>query len=93
MPKIERGWKIKIKQKGCACFRPDSDADDFAKLHKEGILKIVLSGGDADTNAVVAGAIWGTKFGIDQIPKEWKSGFLYASLLRNKVQDFSALYR
>ena len=56
-------------------------------------MKIVLSGGDADTYAVVAGAIFGTKFGIDQIPEEWKSGFLYASLLRNKVQDFYALYR
>ena len=64
-----------------------------ATSYKEGILKIVLSGGDADTNAAVAGAILGTKFGIDQIPEEWKSGFLYASLLRNKVQDFYALYR
>ena len=64
-----------------------------ATSYKEGILKIVLSGGDADTNAAVAGAILGTKFGISQIPEEWKSGFLYASLLRNKVQDFYALYR
>ena len=26
-------WKIKIKQQISGCFRPDSDADDFAKLH------------------------------------------------------------
>ena len=51
------------------------------------ILKIVLSGGDADTNAAVAGAILGAKFGIDQIPEEWKNGLLYASMLHNKVQD------
>ena len=51
------------------------------------ILKIVLSGGDADTNAAVAGAILGAKFGINQIPEEWKSGLLYASMLHNKVQD------
>ena len=34
------------------------------------ILKIVLSGGDADTNAAVAGAILGAKFGICHIPDE-----------------------
>jgi len=26
-------WKIKIKQQISACFRTDSGADDFAKLH------------------------------------------------------------
>ena len=50
-----------------------------ATSYKEGILKIVLSGGDADTNAAVAGAILGAKFGINQIPEEWKDGLLYAS--------------
>ena len=57
------------------------------------ILKIVLSGGDADTNAAVAGAILGAKFGIDQVPEEWKDGLLYASMLHNKVQEFYAMYR
>jgi len=57
------------------------------------ILKIVLSGGDADTNAAVAGAILGAKFGIDQIPEEWRNGLLYASMLHNKVQEFYAMYR
>ena len=46
-----------------------------ATSYKEGILKIVLSGGDADTNAAVAGAILGAKFGICHIPDEWKSVF------------------
>ena len=52
------------------------------------ILKIVLSGGDADTNAAVAGAILGAKFGICHIPEEWKDGLLYASMLHDKVQSF-----
>ena len=64
-----------------------------ATSYKEGILKIDLSGGDADTNAAVAGAILGAKFGIDQIPEEWRKGLLYASMLHNKVQDFYAMYR
>ena len=56
-------------------------------------MKIVLSGGDADTYAAVAGAILGAKFGIDQIPEEWRNGLLYASMLHNKVQEFYAMYR
>ena len=47
--------------------------------------------GDADTNAAVAGAILGAKFGIDQIPEEWKSGLLHASMLHNKVQDLYSM--
>ena len=64
-----------------------------ATSYKEGILKIVLSEGDAETNAAVAEAILGAKFGIDQIPEEWKSGLLYASMLHNKVQEFYTMYR
>ena len=62
-----------------------------ATSYKEGILKIVLSGGDADTNVAVAGAILGAKFGINPIPEEWKSGLLYASMLHNKVQDLYSM--
>ena len=64
-----------------------------ATSYKEGILKIVLSGGDADTNAAVAGAILGAKFGISQIPEEWKSGLLYASMLHDKVHNLYAMLR
>ena len=64
-----------------------------ATSYKEGILKIVLSGGDADTNAAVAGAILGAKFGINQIPEEWKNGLLYASMLHDKVQNLYAMLR
>ena len=56
-------------------------------------MKIVLSGGDADTNAAVAGAILGVKFGINQIPEAWKSGLLYASMLHDKVQNLYAMLR
>ena len=56
-------------------------------------MKIVLSGGDADTNAAVAGAILGAKFGICQIPEAWRNGLLYASMLHDKVQEFYAMYQ
>ncbi len=64
-----------------------------ATSYKEGILKIVLSGGDADTNAAVAGAILGAKFGLCHIPDEGKNVLLYASMLNDKVQNFYAMNR
>ena len=48
---------------------------------------------DNVTNAAVAGAILGAKFGICHIPDEWRNGLLYASMLHNKVQEFYAMYR
>lgn len=48
---------------------------------------------DNVANAAVAGAILGAKFGIDQIPEEWRNGLLYAFMLHNKVQEFYAMYR
>ena len=49
-----------------------------AKTFKEGLLAVVNAGGDADTNAAVACAILGAKFGFNAIPKEYVEG------LRNK---------
>lgn len=48
---------------------------------------------DNVTNAAVAGAILGAKFGICHIPDEWRNGLLYASMLHDKVQEFYAMYR
>lgn len=48
---------------------------------------------DNVTNAAVAGAILGAKFGICHIPEEWRNGLLYASMLHDKVQEFYAMYR
>ena len=56
-------------------------------------LGAALSGGDADTNAAVAGAILGAKFGICHIPEEWRNGLLHASMLHDKVQNLYAMLR
>ena len=48
---------------------------------------------DNVTNAAVAGAILGAKFGICHIPDEWRNGLLYASMLHDKVQEFYAMYQ
>ena len=49
----ERGVrKIKIKQKVSGCFRTDSGADDFAKLHS--IVETAMKNGNSKFNAILA---------------------------------------
>jgi len=41
---------------------------------EDSIIKTISSGGDADTNAAMVGAILGAKLGIDAIPQRWLDG-------------------
>lgn len=52
-----------------------------ATSFQEGLLTIVRAGGDADTNAAVASAILGAKYGYQTIPKEYKEGLIYRDQL------------
>ena len=45
------------------------------------MLAVVRAGGDADTNAAVACAILGAKFGFDAIPSEYVDGLIYREQL------------
>lgn len=47
-----------------------------AKTFEEGLLAVVRAGGDSDTNAAVACAILGAKFGFSAIPKEYVEGLI-----------------
>lgn len=48
-----------------------------AQSFEEGLLAIVRAGGDADTNAAVACAILGAKFGFHSIPLEYVDGLIH----------------
>ena len=52
-----------------------------AQTFEEGLLAVVRAGGDADTNAAVACAILGAKFGFDAIPSEYVDGLIYREQL------------
>ncbi|MXY85388.1 MAG: ADP-ribosylglycohydrolase family protein, partial [Chloroflexi bacterium] len=38
---------------------------------EEALIRIVNAGGDTDTNAAVAGAVLGARFGASAIPQRW----------------------
>ena len=56
-----------------------------AKDFKDGLIKIINQGGDADTNGAVAGALLGACFGFRDIPEEYIDGLEGKNKLMNKT--------
>lgn len=57
-----------------------------ASSFEDGLLAVVNAGGDADTNAAVACAILGAKFGFNSIPQEYVKGLIYRDQLDDVVE-------
>jgi len=62
-----------------------------ATSFEDGLISIVNAGGDADTNAAVACAILGAKFGFKNIPKEYVKGLLHKNKLDWAVERMTPL--
>jgi ADP-ribosylglycohydrolase len=58
---------------------------------EDGVLEVIHEGGDADTNAAVAGAVLGARFGYKAIPTEWTSKLTDKEFLDLKVEALSQL--
>lgn len=43
---------------------------------RDGLTKVAIIGGDTDTYGAVAGALLGSKFGLEGIPKKWREALL-----------------
>ena len=62
-----------------------------APSFEEGLLSVVRAGGDADTNAAVACAILGAKYGFSAIPQEYVDGLIYREQLEEVVSGMIEL--
>ncbi len=62
-----------------------------AKSFEEGLLAVVNEGGDADTNAAIACAILGAKFGYDLIPQYYIDNLFNKEEYHNEVNKFISL--
>jgi len=60
------------------------NAPDF----NTGILRVVNEGGDADSNACVAGSLLGAKYGFNSIPEKYVDGLRNKSFLESKFNAF-----
>lgn len=54
---------------------------------EDGILKIINEGGDADTNAAIAGSVLGAKYGFSAIPTRWVEELKGKEILEVKIQQ------
>ena len=53
---------------------------------------LLNAGGDADTNAAIACAILGAKFGFKSIPQEYVDGLIYKGQLETVVEDLANVF-
>jgi len=54
----------------------------------DGLQKVMLQGGDADTNAAVAGSLLGVKFGYEAMPSQLIAGLENRDFLEEKLKEF-----
>ncbi|GAB4322862.1 MAG: hypothetical protein Kow0069_27810 [Promethearchaeota archaeon] len=54
-------------------------------------MAIIIKGGNADTNAAVAGNLLGAKFGAGGIPSRWRRGLAGADVVVRVAADLFAL--
>jgi ADP-ribosylglycohydrolase len=76
--KNRQGYTLKTLGAGFWALR---HADSFAA----GIEAVIHEGGDADTNAAVAGALLGARFGYQGIEPAWREGLLHRLQLAERV--------
>lgn len=62
-----------------------------ARTFEDGLLSVVRAGGDADTNAAVACAILGAKYGFNAIPQEYIDGLIYKEQLDEVINGMKEL--
>lgn len=60
-------------------------------LFKQVIMDLVMQGGEADTNATVAGALLGVRIGYNQLPSEWVVGLKRWEWLEDLIEEFCTL--
>lgn len=75
------GYTLKTMSAGLWCY---FNAENF----EDGLLKVINEGGDADTNACVAGSVLGAKFGYKSIPKKYIDGLIYKDMLEEKLNKY-----
>ncbi|THC93501.1 hypothetical protein EYZ11_007025 [Aspergillus tanneri] len=59
-------------------------AAKFPNAFENLLTTLILQGGDADTNACVAGALLGALMGFNSLPSHWRDGLAHSQWLLNK---------
>jgi hypothetical protein len=76
------GYVYKCLGSGIWCLRQVLTGQE---TFKSAMIKLVMCGGDADTNGVVAGAFMGAYCGWKSLPAEWRDGMEHEAWYREKI--------
>lgn len=82
------------KTLGAGLYLLTRDISSFSspsEAFKTLITELILEGGDADTNAAVAGALLGCRIGFEGLPKEWVVGLRHRERLGEVVEEFCSV--
>lgn len=60
---------------------------ESSNFFERSITTLILRGGDADTNACVAGALLGALIGYSDLPANWRDGLMHSAWLLGKSED------
>lgn len=89
--------ELQLDEKGKIGYTYKSMGSGFWALKQDdfrtAIQKVVFQGGDADTNACVAGAMLACKLGLDKIPPTWKNGLKHKEWLDAHIQRWLTLQK
>jgi len=76
------GYVYKALGAAVVTLRRGMRGDGFREL----ILELVMEGGDADTNACIAGAVMGSWSGFAILPREWRDGLKHRDWMMGIVE-------
>jgi len=65
--------------------------EEKMSIYREVLSEVVMEGGDADSNAAVAGALMGGLFGVDSIPTTWVKGLNHVDWLEQYLGKYFSL--
>jgi hypothetical protein len=87
----QRQQGIECLGAGLYAFTRQLPAGQETDAFKHILMDLVIQGGDAHTNATVAGALMGVKLGYSHLPSEWVVGLKRWEWLEDLVDEFCGL--
>ena len=82
------GYTYKCLGSGIWCLR---QVLTRRQTFKSAMVKLIMCGGDADTNGAVAGGLMGALTGWDYLPEEWRDGMKHKEWYNKKINQLSVV--